>query len=152
MALPDREGEIWDWHIRAAMLLFRLIQMHFLSSQWDDHVEYVFLCFIMSVNSSSNIIHKGEGERPKDIWACQSNEGWFCLHTFEKMYNELWLMWFSGLSAGLWTKVSLVRFPVRAHAWVAGRGQVGGMWEATTNWCFSPSISPSLSLKINKNL
>ena len=29
-------------------------------------------------------------------------------------------MWFSGLSTSLWTKRSLVRFPVRAHAWVAG--------------------------------
>ena len=30
-------------------------------------------------------------------------------------------MWLSGWSAGLWTKGSLVRFPVRAHAWVVGR-------------------------------
>ena len=29
---------------------------------------------------------------------------------------------------------------------------VGGAWEATTHWCFSPSLSPSLpfSLKVNK--
>ena len=31
-----------------------------------------------------------------------------------------WLMWLSGLSACLWTKGSLVQFPVRAH--VRGRG------------------------------
>ena len=32
------------------------------------------------------------------------------------------------------------------------RSPVGDMWEATTHWCFSPSLSPSLalSLKINK--
>ena len=32
------------------------------------------------------------------------------------------------------------------------RSPVGGMWEATTQWCFSPSLCPSLplSLKINK--
>ena len=32
------------------------------------------------------------------------------------------------------------------------RSPVGGVWEATTYWCFSPSLSPSLllSLKINK--
>ena len=30
------------------------------------------------------------------------------------------LVWVSGLSAGLRTKGSPVRFPVRAHAWVAG--------------------------------
>ena len=29
-----------------------------------------------------------------------------------------WLVWLGGLSAGLQTKRSLVRFPVRAHAWV----------------------------------
>ena len=32
-----------------------------------------------------------------------------------------WLVWLSGLSAGLQTKGSLVRFPVRTHAWVAGQ-------------------------------
>ena len=32
------------------------------------------------------------------------------------------------------------------------RSPVGGAWEATTHWCFSPSLSPSLlfSLKIKK--
>ena len=40
-----------------------------------------------------------------------------------------WLVWFSGFSASLWTIGSLVRFPVRGHAWVAGqvpRGHVRG--------------------------
>ena len=34
------------------------------------------------------------------------------------------------------------------------RSPVGGAWEATTHWCFSPSLSPSfpLFLKINKIL
>ena len=32
-----------------------------------------------------------------------------------------WLMWLSGLSAGLGTKRSLVQFPVRAHAWITGQ-------------------------------
>ena len=32
-----------------------------------------------------------------------------------------WLVWLSGLSASLQTKVSPVQFPVRAHAWVAGQ-------------------------------
>ena len=32
-----------------------------------------------------------------------------------------WLMWLSGLSAGLQTKGLLVQFPVRAHAWIAGQ-------------------------------
>ena len=33
----------------------------------------------------------------------------------------LWLVWLSGLSAGLQTKGSPVQFPVRAHAWVVGQ-------------------------------
>ena len=44
------------------------------------------------------------------------------------MPSEPWLVWFSGLSASLWTKRSQVRFPVRAHAWVVG--QVPG-WQLT---------------------
>ena len=32
-----------------------------------------------------------------------------------------WLVWLSGLSAGLGIKGSQVRFPVRAHAWAAGQ-------------------------------
>ena len=49
-----------------------------------------------------------------------------------KLYNQFlqiniktnytsWLVWLSGLSAGLQTKVSQVRFPVRAHAWAVGQ-------------------------------
>ena len=63
-------------------------------------------------------------------------------------------MWLSGLSAGLRIKGSLVWFPVRAHAWVVGQVPSAG-WgaqEATTHWCFSPSLSSSITLclKINK--
>ena len=40
------------------------------------------------------------------------------------------------------------------NAGLQARSQVGGLWEATdlTQWCFSPSVSPSLplSLKVNK--
>ena len=32
-----------------------------------------------------------------------------------------WLVWLSGLSTGLQSKRSLVLFPIRAHAWVAGK-------------------------------
>ena len=39
-----------------------------------------------------------------------------------KLYIEPWLVWLSGLSADLQTKGSLVQFPVRADAWVAGQG------------------------------
>ena len=47
-----------------------------------------------------------------------------------KEESRTWLVWLSGLSTSLWTKGSLVRFPVRAHAWVAvqvpSRGSVRG--------------------------
>ena len=66
-----------------------------------------------------------------------------------------WLVWLS-LSAGLRTKRSPVRFPVRAHAWAAGQvpswGHAGGNWQpidvSLTQQCFSVSLS--LSLKIKK--
>ena len=44
-----------------------------------------------------------------------------------------WLVWLSGLSAGLQTKGLLVRFPVRAHAWVVGQVPSMGMQEANTH-------------------
>ena len=46
------------------------------------------------------------------------------------LHNLPWLVWLSGLSAGLRIKGLLGRFPVRAHGWVAGqvpsRGRVRG--------------------------
>ena len=54
----------------------------------------------------------------------------------------------SGLSVGLRTKGSPVWFPVGAHAWVVG--QVSSRGLATTHWCFSPFLSPSLPLSKNK--
>ena len=52
-----------------------------------------------------------------------------------------WLVWLRGLSAGLQTKRSLVQFPVRARAWVAGqapsgrhvKSPFGDVQEATTH-------------------
>ena len=42
-----------------------------------------------------------------------------CFLTY-KIRKLPWLVWLSGLSTGLETKGSLVRFLVRSHAWVAG--------------------------------
>ena len=67
-----------------------------------------------------------------------------------------WLVWFSGLSTSLWIWRLLVRFPVRAHAWVAGQvPPPGGVREATNHYffhtsCFSPFLSPSCPLSKNK--
>ena len=43
-----------------------------------------------------------------------------------------WLVWFSGLSAGLRTTRLLVQFLVRVHAWVVG--QVPGWGHVGSNW------------------
>ena len=56
----------------------------------------------------------------------------FYIVAFNRIYSSLpWLVWLSGLSAGLGTKGSLVRFPVWAHACV--RYPAGGTQEATTH-------------------
>ena len=52
------------------------------------------------------------------------------LETFSK-YQLLqpWMVWLSGLSTALTTKGLLVRFPVRAHAWIVGQVPQQGAWE-----------------------
>ena len=59
-----------------------------------------------------------------------------------------WLVRLSGFSAGLRTKGSLVRFPVRTHAWIVG--QVPSYGRARGNHTPSLSLSLPLFLKINK--
>ena len=71
---------------------------------------------------------------------------------YVKITWDPWLVWLSGLSTGLRTKGLQVWFLVRAHVWVTGQVSSGGMWEAPTHWCFSPSLSPSLPLSENKIL
>ena len=63
-----------------------------------------------------------------------------------------WLVWLSGLSAGLQTKGSLVPFPVRAHAQVEGQVPSNGCVRGNHTLMFlSLFLLPSLplSLKIN---
>ena len=61
-----------------------------------------------------------------------------------------WLVWLSGLSAGMHTKGSWVQFPVRAHAWVAG--QVPSMGHARGNHTLMfLSLSFSLPSPASKN-
>ena len=62
-----------------------------------------------------------------------------------KLLLAPWLVWLSGLSASLQIQRSLIPFPVRTHAWVAGQvPSRGRVWEATmylSHICFSPSLS-----------
>ena len=46
----------------------------------------------------------------------------FFFFFFLRFYLLSWLVWLSGLSTGLQTKGWPVLFPVRAHAWVPGKG------------------------------
>ena len=63
-----------------------------------------------------------------------------------------WLVWLSGLNAGLQTKGLLVQFPVRVYAWVAGQVPSWGVHEKQPHIDASLPVSPSfpLYLKINK--
>ena len=60
-----------------------------------------------------------------------------------------WLMWLSGLSAGLRTKGSLVQFPIRAHAWVADQAPNRGSWRGNHALMFL-FLSPSIPHSKNK--
>ena len=61
------------------------------------------------------------------------------------------LVWLRGLSAGLRTKGSLVRFPVRAQAWVAGQVPKRGRSSGSHTLMFL-SLPPSFPLFKNKEI
>ena len=77
---------------------------------------------------------------------------WHYKSMLTKMHKHIpWLVWLSGLSASLWNKGLLVRFPVRALAWVAGQvPSRGHMRDNNTLKFLSLSFSLPSSLKINK--
>ena len=61
-----------------------------------------------------------------------------------------WLVWISGLSASLQTKGSLVQFPIRAHAWVAGQVPSWGCIRSNHTLMFL-SLSFSLPSPLSRN-
>ena len=79
--------------------------------------------------------------------------GWGRLEPIPLTFNEAltpWLVWLSGLSAGLRTKRSPVRFPVRAHAWVVGQVPSRGHTRGNHTLMFL-SLSFSLPSPLSKN-
>ena len=70
---------------------------------------------------------------------------------------HIYLLWLSGLSAGLQTRGSRVRFPVRAHAWVVGQVPNGQCLRGNHTLMFLslsfilPSISPKINKQTNKS-
>ena len=62
-----------------------------------------------------------------------------------------WLLWLSGLSDGLPTKGSLVRFPVWAQAWVAGQDPSHGGHMRGKHTLMFLSLSFSLPSPLSKH-
>ena len=67
------------------------------------------------------------------------------------MLKEPWLVWLSGLSAGLRTKGLPVRFPLRAHAWVAVQVPSGGGGARGSHTLIFLSLSFSLPSPLPKS-
>ena len=61
-----------------------------------------------------------------------------------------WVVWLSRLSASLRTKGSLVRFPIRAHAWIAGQVPSWGHMRSNHTLMFL-SLSFSHPFPLSKN-
>ena len=74
----------------------------------------------------------------------------FYVKSHQEYFFLPWLVWLSGLSASLWTKGSLVQFPVRAHAWVAGQVPSRGCVRGNHTLIISFPLSPSHPLNKNK--
>ena len=71
------------------------------------------------------------------------------LTAFKKV--QPWLVWLSGSSAGCEPKGRQFNSQSGHMPGLLARSPVGGTREATTHWCFSPSLSPSLPLFKNNN-
>ena len=84
--------------------------------------------------------------------ACSPQQGSVFVNfpfVFKRICILPWLLWLSGLSAGVWTKGSPVQFPVRASAWVVGQVLSRGRSRGNHTLMFL-SLSFSLSLSKNK--
>ena len=57
----------------------------------------------------------------------------------------------SGLNASLWTKGSLVQFPIRAYVWVVGQVPSRGCMRGNHTLMFLSLLSPSLPLSLEMN-
>ena len=71
------------------------------------------------------------------------------LTAFKKV--QPWLVWLSGSSVGCEPKGRQFNSQSGHMPGLLARSPVGGVQEATTHWCFSPSLSLSLPLFKNNN-
>ena len=128
---PERDGKNnpWIWDHNSAICAFISAGLfdyraHYLS--WDVFDREVFDREKLKVESFIS---------PPHGYHTHMSTKWLGLHLFicyssrlknmslnvTKKPSEPWLVWHSGLSAGLSLEGSLVQFPVRAHAWVEGQ-------------------------------
>ena len=84
---------------------------------------------------------------------------WICEVPGSRMVSfPPWPLWLSWLGVVQKTGRSQVRFPVRAHAWVAGSVPSQGAYErqptsvSVSHRCFSPTLSPSLPFSLKKKM
>ena len=68
----------------------------------------------------------------------------------DKKQEGPWLVWLSGLSAGLQSKGLPAQFPVRAHAWAGGQVPKRGRARGNHTLMFL-SLSFSLPSPLSKN-
>ena len=95
-----------------------------------------------------------EGNKGEKKWDnCNS----FVNKKYMYFLKSPWLVWLSGLNASLQTERSPVLFPVRVHAWVAGRVPSWGHARGNQSMCLLHInislplfLPPSLSLSKNK--
>ena len=93
-------------------------------------------------------------------WQTESSQSLWPSHlTPRNLFDEQghqfvpWVVWLSVLSAGLWTKGSLVPFPVMAHAWVVDQVPSWGCRRGNHTWMFlSLSFSPLSKNKVFKKI
>ena len=124
-------GQIMDYRPAFAFPVLAPGDVPFLlvNSAMHDSQDTVWLYFIMH---GYIFIGRAFPHYPTQELSPLYCESWFSLFLFLTIENlPNWLLWLSGLSAGLRTKESLVQFPVRAHAWVVG--QVPGRGHARGN-------------------
>ena len=103
---------------------------------------------------------RAEGNKGRKLDNCNSIINYIYIYLYLYLYLYLfifiyfilkpWLVCLSGLSTGLQTKGSLVRFPVRAHVWAAGQVPSGGCTRGNHTWMFL-YLSFSLSSPLSKN-
>ena len=145
---------MWQGHVSSVdiVLGLRRIKVTILVSNCGTTDKYCCDCAILRVYGGQDTVLVASG-KSVDI-GMRTTVKWAdaVIRTHRVKYLVWpWLVYLSGLSTGLRTKGLLVRFPVRAHAWVADQVPGGGGVRSNHTLMFlSLSFSFPSPLKINK--